>query len=171
MCTVFGATFPSVKATTYYSTAPTVALGGGSIKDAKIPKNSKYPSLTNSSSVEFTPVNIQSLTVALPPRAPRSSTVHFPMQLNYTTTIDPSFAIITDIAEKCGFVGSSASDLTVDYKINLKVKVIVVTIPISSVLSAPPPPSADTSADMGVRLAMEVLGQHVVRVSGVRVGH
>lgn len=59
------------------------------------------------------------------------------MQLNYTTAIDPNFAIITDIAEKCGFAGSTASDLTVDYKIKLKVKVIVVTIPISSVSPLP----------------------------------
>ena len=39
--TVFGATFPSVKATTYYSTAPTKALGGGSLHDVNILKNSK----------------------------------------------------------------------------------------------------------------------------------
>jgi hypothetical protein len=60
-----------------------------------------------------------------------SSTVHFPLQLNYTTDIDSNFAIISDIASKCGFLGATASDLTVNYKINLKVKVIVVTIPIS----------------------------------------
>lgn len=37
----FGATFPDIKVTTYYSTAPTVALGGGELKNSKIPKNSK----------------------------------------------------------------------------------------------------------------------------------
>ena len=60
-----------------------------------------------------------------------SDTVHFPMQLNYTTDLDPSFSIITDIATKCGFLGSTTSQLTVNYKINLRVKVVVVTIPVS----------------------------------------
>ena len=71
--------------------------------------------------------------------------MHFPLQLNYTTSIDSDFSIISDIAKKCGFLTAAASQLTVDYKINLKVKVVVVTIPISF--------SGSTSFDCPVTVA------------------
>ncbi len=50
----------------------------------------------------------------------------FPFQLVYTKSIDPSNAIITDIASKC--IGSPPSDLTIRYKITVGVRVLMVTI-------------------------------------------
>ncbi|GAA6026994.1 hypothetical protein JCM8097_006024 [Rhodosporidiobolus ruineniae] len=57
-----------------------------------------------------------------------NSTVHFPFSVNYTTSYDSDLSVIKDIATKCGFLGSSASQLTVNYKVKTKVKVIAVTI-------------------------------------------
>jgi len=58
----------------------------------------------------------------------------FPVALTYTFSEDPNFAVLSDIASRCG-VGSnpSPSDLTVDYKITLSFKVLF--IPIKPVIS------------------------------------
>lgn len=91
----------------------------------------------------------------------RSSTIHFPLTVNYTTAIDSNFSIITDIATKCGFVGSSASDLTVDYNVKLKAKVIVVTIPVSfssSVSFACPVSQSEIESALGVSSLDSILG-------------
>jgi len=50
----------------------------------------------------------------------------FPFAIDYTTTIDPSSAIIIDIASKC--LGSPQRDLTVNYKIDVAVRVFFITI-------------------------------------------
>ena len=45
-----------------------------------------------------------------------------PFTLNYTFAIDPQYAILRDIATKCGFLGSSgASQLKVNYAIHVSV--------------------------------------------------
>ncbi|KAF8478426.1 hypothetical protein DFH94DRAFT_55927 [Russula ochroleuca] len=81
---------------------------------------------------------------------PSSSTTNFtfPFALVYTTSIDPTFAIITDIAEKCN---SSQSDLTIRYKITIGVRIFFVTISpsISNTLSFTCPIS---ESDLQVRL-------------------
>ncbi|GAA5862251.1 hypothetical protein JCM8547_007783 [Rhodosporidiobolus lusitaniae] len=57
-----------------------------------------------------------------------NSTVHFPFSVNYTTSYDSDLSVLKDIATKCGFLGSSSSQLTVNYKVKTKVKVIAVTV-------------------------------------------
>ena len=42
-----------------------------------------------------------------------------PFSLNYTTSIDPNFSILTDLADKCGFTGSTAEQITVNYEIKV----------------------------------------------------
>ncbi|KAJ3522914.1 hypothetical protein NM688_g8804 [Phlebia brevispora] len=51
-----------------------------------------------------------------------------PFSLNYTETIDPNFQIISDIANHCGFTGSAASNINVNYEIHLDFKVLFVPI-------------------------------------------
>lgn len=81
---------------------------------------------------------------------PSSSTTNFtfPFALVYTKSIDPTLAIITDIASKC--LGSQ-SELTVRYKITIGVRVFFVTISpsISNTLSFTCPISTN---DLEVRL-------------------
>ncbi|GAA5841560.1 hypothetical protein JCM11251_001260 [Rhodosporidiobolus azoricus] len=57
-----------------------------------------------------------------------NSTLHFPFTVNYTTSYDSDLSVLRDIATKCGFLGSTKSQLTVNYKVKTKVKVIAVTI-------------------------------------------
>jgi LEA14-like dessication related protein len=59
---------------------------------------------------------------------PSSSTTNFtfPFALVYTKSIDPTSTIITDIASKC--LSSPPSDLTINYKITVGVRVFMVTI-------------------------------------------
>jgi LEA14-like dessication related protein len=59
---------------------------------------------------------------------PSHSTTNFtfPFLFDYTTSIDPSFAIITDIAEKC--LASPQSDLTIKYVLTVGVKVFFVSV-------------------------------------------
>ena len=59
---------------------------------------------------------------------PSHSTTNFtfPFLFDYTTNIDPTFAIITDIAEKC--LTSPQSDLTIKYVLTVGVKVFFVSV-------------------------------------------
>ncbi|GAA5978865.1 hypothetical protein JCM11641_003594 [Rhodosporidiobolus odoratus] len=57
-----------------------------------------------------------------------NSTVHFPFGVNYTTSYDSDLSVLKDIATKCGFLGSTATQLTVNYKVKTKVKVIAITV-------------------------------------------
>ncbi|GAA5822372.1 hypothetical protein JCM10212_004628, partial [Sporobolomyces blumeae] len=93
----FGAKFDKISATAYYPTKPNDAIGGGSLSNVDIPKNS-------------------------------NSTIHFPFSINYTTSYDSDLSVLKDIAQKCGFLGSSESNLEVNYKVKTKVKVIAVSI-------------------------------------------
>lgn len=52
----------------------------------------------------------------------------FPFAINYTESIDPNKKIIQDIAVKCGFIGNSKSDIPVNYKLTLKLKILGLTI-------------------------------------------
>jgi len=51
----------------------------------------------------------------------------FPFDLDYQRSLDPSNAILLDLATKCGILGT-ATDITVNYKITLGIKIIFVTI-------------------------------------------
>lgn len=62
---------------------------------------------------------------------PNSNTIHFPFQVNYTTAYDSDTTVLRDIAGRCGFLqdGSTArSDLTVNYRIVLKLKVAAISV-------------------------------------------
>ncbi len=99
--------------------------------------------------------------------------MHFPLQLNYTTAIDSDFSIISDIATKCGFLGATASQLTVDYKIKLKVKVIVVTVPISFSGSTSfdcPVTEAEIESALGVSSLSSILGSVLGKRDGSALG-
>jgi len=50
----------------------------------------------------------------------------FPFKIAYTTSIDPGYAILSDFASKC--LPSPQQDLKVNYKINVGVKVFLITI-------------------------------------------
>lgn len=72
-----------------------------------------------------------------------STSFTFPFALVYTTSVDPSDAIITDIAGKC--LASPQRDLTVNYRITVDVKVFFITISptISNAITFACPLSAD----------------------------
>ncbi|KAH9975148.1 hypothetical protein BJV74DRAFT_863049 [Russula compacta] len=50
----------------------------------------------------------------------------FPFSIDYHESLDPNFAIITDIANKC--LGNPQSDLTIRYKIVVGVRIFFITI-------------------------------------------
>ncbi|CAA7271537.1 unnamed protein product [Cyclocybe aegerita] len=52
----------------------------------------------------------------------------FPFSLVYTSTEDPQSRVILDIAQKCGVIGGTRSQITVNYKITLGIRIILVTI-------------------------------------------
>ncbi|KAH8915254.1 hypothetical protein BT69DRAFT_1286631 [Atractiella rhizophila] len=57
-----------------------------------------------------------------------NNTIHFPFSINYTSSLDPSLQILQDLIKKCGFTGQKATDLEVDYKLTLKIKVVLFSI-------------------------------------------
>ncbi|KAK4705342.1 hypothetical protein P7C70_g853, partial [Phenoliferia sp. Uapishka_3] len=99
----FGVNFKEIEATGAYSTAPTQNLGGGSLKNVDIKKNS-------------------------------NTTIHFPFTINYTLSDDPTLAIAKDIVSKCGLLGGTKEDLTIDYTVTLHLKLLSTTISPSFVL-------------------------------------
>ncbi|KAG2187372.1 hypothetical protein INT44_005058, partial [Umbelopsis vinacea] len=52
----------------------------------------------------------------------------FPFSIQYDPTTDTNNAMLTDIATKCGLLGGSKQPLTINYKINLAVKVLFITV-------------------------------------------
>ncbi|KAJ7905640.1 hypothetical protein B0H14DRAFT_2660981 [Mycena olivaceomarginata] len=52
----------------------------------------------------------------------------FPFAINYQTSLDPKNLILVDLAEKCGILGSTKSDLKVHYKITVGVQILFVTV-------------------------------------------
>jgi LEA14-like dessication related protein len=51
----------------------------------------------------------------------------FPFSIDYKRSLDPSNKILIDLATKCGFIGT-ATDISVNYKITLGIRIIFVTI-------------------------------------------
>ncbi|KAF8921173.1 hypothetical protein CPB85DRAFT_1269688 [Mucidula mucida] len=56
-----------------------------------------------------------------------NKTVTFPFSIDYTSSIDPDNAILLDLAQKCGILGT-ASDVTIDYKITLSIRILIITV-------------------------------------------
>jgi len=62
-------------------------------------------------------------------KANQQTNVTFPFTFNYNANEDPNFAVLQDLANHCGFGGSSqSSPIKVDYKIKLSFQVLFVTI-------------------------------------------
>ncbi|KPV75951.1 uncharacterized protein RHOBADRAFT_52959 [Rhodotorula graminis WP1] len=57
-----------------------------------------------------------------------NNTLHFPFAINYTTSYDSDLSVLTDIATRCGFLGSNKRQLTVNYKVKVHVKIIAISI-------------------------------------------
>ncbi|KAF8892494.1 hypothetical protein BD779DRAFT_1670187 [Infundibulicybe gibba] len=53
--------------------------------------------------------------------------ITFPFTIDYDRTLDPNNQIIIDLAQKCGITGNK-SNLTVQYKITLGIRILIVTI-------------------------------------------
>lgn len=61
--------------------------------------------------------------------AKRNTTIDFPFSVNYNKDIDPGFAILFDIAQKCGLTGGGEKQkLEIDYKLTLTIKILLITI-------------------------------------------
>nr|XP_018260305.1 uncharacterized protein I303_07223 [Kwoniella dejecticola CBS 10117]OBR82463.1 hypothetical protein I303_07223 [Kwoniella dejecticola CBS 10117] len=56
------------------------------------------------------------------------STFDFPFTLNYTLSKDPNQVILKDLISKCGISGGSVKDITVDYDLYLKLKILGITV-------------------------------------------
>ncbi|KAI9508286.1 hypothetical protein F5148DRAFT_1356321 [Russula earlei] len=82
----------------------------------------------------------------------------FPFTLDYTTSIDPSFAIISDLAAKC--LPSPQLDLTVRYKISVSVRVFFITISptISNPISFACPLSATDIENLAKQIGLNLPG-------------
>ncbi|GAA5989393.1 hypothetical protein JCM10908_001289 [Rhodotorula pacifica] len=57
-----------------------------------------------------------------------NSTINFPFTINYTTSYDSDRSVLQDIASRCGFLGGTATQLKVNYKVKTEVRVIAVSI-------------------------------------------
>ncbi|OCF34489.1 hypothetical protein I317_04917 [Kwoniella heveanensis CBS 569] len=57
-----------------------------------------------------------------------ASTFDFPFALNYSLAKDPNKVILNDLIKKCGILGGSTQDITVDYDLYLKLKILGVTV-------------------------------------------
>ncbi|KAJ3796939.1 hypothetical protein GGU11DRAFT_828263 [Lentinula aff. detonsa] len=62
-----------------------------------------------------------------------NTTFTFPFEINYQFSTDPNYAILLDMASKCGILGGSQSDITIDY--NIKVDLKIIFIPVSPTIS------------------------------------
>nr|CAG8587832.1 11567_t:CDS:2 [Entrophospora candida] len=55
-----------------------------------------------------------------------NTTINFPFSIHYDKEIDPNFAILLDIASKCGLIGSSGKQkITINYTVSLSLKVLI----------------------------------------------
>jgi len=63
-----------------------------------------------------------------------NTTINFPFSIRYDKDIDPNFAILLDIASKCGLIGSTTKQkITIDYTVSLSLKISVISFPPYSV--------------------------------------
>ncbi|WVQ95829.1 hypothetical protein IAU59_002928 [Kwoniella sp. CBS 9459] len=57
-----------------------------------------------------------------------ASTFDFPFALNYSLAKDPNKVILNDLIKKCGILGGTTQDITVDYDLHLKLKILGITV-------------------------------------------
>ncbi|GAA5835254.1 hypothetical protein JCM9279_004486 [Rhodotorula babjevae] len=88
---------------------------------SKIDASAYYPTKPNDKvgGGEMTDVSIKKYS---------NNTLHFPFAINYTTSYDSDLSVLTDIATRCGFLGSNKRQLTVNYKVKVHVKIIAISI-------------------------------------------
>ncbi|GAA93475.1 uncharacterized protein L969DRAFT_86180 [Mixia osmundae IAM 14324] len=89
-----------------------------------------------------------------------NTTFDFPFLLNYTGAEDPNSVILTDIATKCGYIGSSTSQIDVDYTLLLDLKVLAFKIH----------PTVSSSASFDCPLTKDQLANVVSQVGGSILG-
>ena len=53
-------------------------------------------------------------------RSNQETNVTFPFALDYQASNDPNYQVLTSLAEKCGVNGGAQSDITVNYKITVR---------------------------------------------------
>lgn len=152
------------------STSPVVAQGVSVVNDGIQVKlglpvevvNPNYFSakLTQVTANFFYPINNTHIgngtlsNVKLPSHSTTSFT--FPFTINYTQSIDPSSAIITDIAAKC--LASPQQDLTIKYDLTVGVKVFFVSVSptISNSISFTCPISTTDLEDLAKQLGFDI---------------
>jgi len=52
----------------------------------------------------------------------------FPFSIDYLISLDPKGLILADLAEKCGILGTTKTNLSVNYKITLGLQILFVTV-------------------------------------------
>ncbi|KII88353.1 hypothetical protein PLICRDRAFT_175952 [Plicaturopsis crispa FD-325 SS-3] len=80
----------------------------------------------------------------------------FPFTIDYKTANDPSNKILLDLATKCGFIGGTKSDISVNYKITLGLRILFITVsPVvsNSMSFACPLKESDIAGFLGSSLA------------------
>ncbi|EPQ58313.1 hypothetical protein GLOTRDRAFT_72623 [Gloeophyllum trabeum ATCC 11539] len=60
--------------------------------------------------------------------AGKTTNFTFPFTIAYKASDDPTQAVLSDIAQKCGFGGGAKSNLVVDYKLTLGLRTLAVTV-------------------------------------------
>jgi len=78
----------------------------------------------------------------------------FPFMIAYQKSLDPNNLILVDIATKCGFIGGSRTQIKVNYKITLGLKVLFITVSpvVSNSLSFDCPLSQSDISSLGAGL-------------------
>ncbi|KAK7467246.1 hypothetical protein VKT23_004303 [Stygiomarasmius scandens] len=57
-----------------------------------------------------------------------NSSTTFPFNIDYEFADDPNYAVLLDMATKCGVLGGTKSDLTINYKISIGLRILIVNI-------------------------------------------
>ncbi|KAH9813036.1 hypothetical protein DFH28DRAFT_374464 [Melampsora americana] len=101
-----------------------------------------------------------------------NTTIHFPFQINYTTTFDPKHAILADIAYKCGFLGAKKTPIKISFDITLKLKILAISISptfSSSNTFTCPLKQSDFNSVLGGQQSMEALQQMLTGSNSAKV--
>jgi len=113
----FSATFSNISAIATYPLGNSTNIGGGSLSNVNFASHST------------------------------DQVVLFPFTVQYTESEDPGFKIAEDIAAKCGFPNGTPGDITVNYVLTLKIRIIAQISPSFSSSASFPCPL--TAAELG----------------------
>lgn len=58
----------------------------------------------------------------------QQTNVTFPLAIDYKASADPNYAILTDLAQKCGLSGGSQSQISVTYQLTLGLRVLLFVV-------------------------------------------